>query len=141
MAPPTTSSSAKRKSAAAGMPSSSRPVKRRASKACQCCRSRKVRCDVVESGIPCTNCRLDEVECCVTEGKRRKKSCIEGDVLENSPVNSVEEGDELPAFPMFNDIDSLQELDANFGQPQISPRDSASLEREVNQHKPHMLCK
>jgi hypothetical protein len=49
-----------------------RPVKRRASKACQCCRARKVRCNVVEHGAPCTNCRLDEVECIVTESKRRK---------------------------------------------------------------------
>lgn len=62
----------KRKSAAAGLPAASRPVKRRASKACCCCRARKVRCDVVESGAPCTNCRLDEVECVVTESKRRK---------------------------------------------------------------------
>ena len=49
-----------------------RPVKRRASRACQCCRTRKVRCNVVEHGAPCTNCRLDEVECIVTESKRRK---------------------------------------------------------------------
>ncbi|KAI5803035.1 fungal-specific transcription factor domain-containing protein [Geopyxis carbonaria] len=51
-----------------------RAVKRRASKACQCCRARKVRCNVVEHGAPCTNCRLDEVECIVTESKRRKKN-------------------------------------------------------------------
>ncbi|RPB20849.1 hypothetical protein L211DRAFT_870407 [Terfezia boudieri ATCC MYA-4762] len=50
-----------------------RAVKRRASKACQCCRARKVRCNVVEHGAPCTNCRLDEVECIITESKRRKK--------------------------------------------------------------------
>ncbi|PWW72512.1 hypothetical protein C7212DRAFT_302062 [Tuber magnatum] len=50
-----------------------RPVKRRASKACQCCRARKVRCNVVEHGAPCTNCRLDEVECIITESRRRKK--------------------------------------------------------------------
>ena len=47
-------------------------VKRRASKACQCCRARKVRCNVVEHGAPCTNCRLDEVECIVSESKRKK---------------------------------------------------------------------
>ncbi|EMD01250.1 hypothetical protein BAUCODRAFT_29699 [Baudoinia panamericana UAMH 10762] len=52
---------------------SAKSVKRRASKACQCCRSRKVRCNVVEHGAPCTNCRLDEVECIVSESKRKKK--------------------------------------------------------------------
>ncbi|KAI9772833.1 MAG: hypothetical protein M1840_008715 [Geoglossum simile] len=71
--------SQKRNSSAAGFTNgsssnnSNRPVKRRASKACQCCRARKVRCNVVEHGAPCTNCRLDEVECIVTESKRRKK--------------------------------------------------------------------
>jgi hypothetical protein len=47
-------------------------VKRRASKACQSCRARKVRCNVVEHGPPCTNCRLDEVDCVVSESKRKK---------------------------------------------------------------------
>ncbi|KFZ19019.1 hypothetical protein V502_03874, partial [Pseudogymnoascus sp. VKM F-4520 (FW-2644)] len=51
---------------------SNRRVKRRASKACQCCRARKVRCNV-EHGAPCKNCRLDEVPCTVTEGRRGKK--------------------------------------------------------------------
>ncbi|KAF2722649.1 hypothetical protein K431DRAFT_319581 [Polychaeton citri CBS 116435] len=67
----------KRSADAAGLkPNGNRPpksVKRRASKACQCCRSRKVRCNVVEHGAPCTNCRLDEVECIVSESKRKKK--------------------------------------------------------------------
>ncbi|KFL61124.1 uncharacterized protein TERG_11964 [Trichophyton rubrum CBS 118892] len=62
----------KRKSNAASLQNSARPVKRRASKACCCCRARKVRCDVVENGSPCTNCRLDDVECVVAESKRKK---------------------------------------------------------------------
>lgn len=73
---PPQSSSNKRTSTDAGLkPNGMRPnksVKRRASKACQCCRSRKVRCNVVEHGPPCTNCRLDEVECIVSESKRKK---------------------------------------------------------------------
>ncbi|KAH9838957.1 C6 transcription factor (Ctf1B) [Teratosphaeria destructans] len=66
----------KRSADAAGLKPGMRPaksVKRRASKACQCCRARKVRCNVVEHGAPCTNCRLDEVECIVSESKRKKK--------------------------------------------------------------------
>ncbi|KFY11627.1 hypothetical protein V491_07123, partial [Pseudogymnoascus sp. VKM F-3775] len=65
--------SPKRKADASNTAASNRPVKRRASKACQCCRARKVRCNVVEHGAPCTNCRLDEVPCIVTESRRRKK--------------------------------------------------------------------
>jgi hypothetical protein len=66
----------KRSADEAGLkPNGMRPtksVKRRAAKACQCCRARKVRCNVVEHGAPCTNCRLDEVECIVSESKRKK---------------------------------------------------------------------
>lgn len=133
---------AKRKSATAGLSAgSTRPVKRRASKACQCCRSRKVRCDVVESGIPCTNCRLDEVECCVTEGKRRKKSCIEAnDVLQHSPIESAEERDDLPEFPMFHDIDGLQDLSLPKKDMNMIAQSTAVLDQELLQHKPHMLC-
>lgn len=70
----TSAPSPKRSAGAAGLTvnANGRPVKRRASKACQCCRARKVRCNVVEHGAPCTNCRLDEVPCIVTESKRRK---------------------------------------------------------------------
>jgi Fungal Zn(2)-Cys(6) binuclear cluster domain len=65
---------AKRKASAAGLDGvpTTRPVKRRASKACQCCRARKVRCNVTEHGAPCTNCRLDEVDCIVSESRRKK---------------------------------------------------------------------
>ncbi|CAG9986533.1 unnamed protein product [Clonostachys byssicola] len=45
-------------------------VKRRASRACLSCRTRKVRCDVTNRGVPCTNCRLDTVECALTESWR-----------------------------------------------------------------------
>src|ERR1700761_3761770 len=64
----------KRKASVAGLDGThpTRPVKRRASKACQCCRTRKVRCNVTEHGAPCTNCRLDEVDCIVSESRRKK---------------------------------------------------------------------
>ena len=64
----------KRKATQAGLDghTTGRSVKRRASKACQCCRARKVRCNVTEHGTPCTNCRLDEVECIVSESRRKK---------------------------------------------------------------------
>jgi hypothetical protein len=64
----------KRKATQAGLDGhpAGRSVKRRASKACQCCRARKVRCNVTEHGAPCTNCRLDEVDCIVSESRRKK---------------------------------------------------------------------
>ncbi|EXJ71211.1 uncharacterized protein A1O5_06205 [Cladophialophora psammophila CBS 110553] len=47
-------------------------VKRRAVRACLSCRSRKVRCDVTSAGAPCTNCRLDNVTCLLTESNRSR---------------------------------------------------------------------
>ncbi|KAJ6259700.1 hypothetical protein Dda_5338 [Drechslerella dactyloides] len=64
----------KRPAPVAGLNANGRPIKRRASKACQCCRARKVRCNVVEHGAPCTNCRLDNVDCIITESKRRSNA-------------------------------------------------------------------
>lgn len=138
-------SQSKRKASAAGLPSSGRTVKRRASKACHCCRSRKVRCDVVESGIPCTNCRLDEVECIVTEGKRRRKSYADGDMFHQSPCNSIEEDKEIPQFPIFDDIDGFQDLSQQPPVPEVTNpaynTTTNALEFDMMHHKPHMLCK
>ena len=144
-APSSAPGQAKRKASAAGLSSSGRTVKRRASKACHCCRSRKVRCDVVESGIPCTNCRLDEVECIVTEGKRRRKSYADGDMFHQSPCNSIEEEKEIPQFPLFDDIDGFQDLSQQPAVPDATAvsYDNATnaLEFDMLHHKPHMLCK
>ena len=43
---------------------------KRSSRACGSCRSRKVRCNVVLHGIPCSNCEHDEVECIVPNKRR-----------------------------------------------------------------------
>jgi hypothetical protein len=47
-----------------------RPVKRRAKKACQSCRARKVRCDVAFNTQLCTNCKLDSLECIVSTTRK-----------------------------------------------------------------------
>lgn len=44
--------------------------KKRASRACLRCRSRKVRCDVAQHGAPCTNCRLDSQNCLLSQRLR-----------------------------------------------------------------------
>ncbi|KAL1889953.1 hypothetical protein Sste5346_008531 [Sporothrix stenoceras] len=44
----------------------------RASRACQYCRTRKVRCDVLRTETECTNCRLDNRECILLESRRGK---------------------------------------------------------------------
>ncbi|KAK3062236.1 hypothetical protein LTS18_004549, partial [Coniosporium uncinatum] len=85
-----------------------RSVKRRASKACQCCRARKVRCNVTEHGAPCTNCRLDEVECIVSESRRKKKWSKEGE--EQDTPTSVAVHPCNRKLASRNALDSLQSL-------------------------------
>ncbi|KAH0495933.1 hypothetical protein TgHK011_009458 [Trichoderma gracile] len=46
--------------------------KKRASKACSCCRTRKIRCDVLKTGVPCTKCQLDGFDCVVQARKKRR---------------------------------------------------------------------
>lgn len=48
-----------------------KPVKKRASQACEICRSRKVRCDS-EKRHPCTNCADMGLVCHIPESKRRR---------------------------------------------------------------------
>jgi Fungal Zn(2)-Cys(6) binuclear cluster domain len=136
-----TQQSLKRKQSVAGITTAGRNVKRRASKACHCCRSRKVRCDVVEGGIPCTNCRLDEVECLVTEGKRRRKSYVDGEIIHHhSPPTSVEGDKELQSLPIFDDINALHDL--SFSLNELEPdANLATLEEDLHLHRPHMICK
>ncbi|CRL29539.1 Fungal transcriptional regulatory protein, N-terminal [Penicillium camemberti] len=123
----TDTESGKRKASTAGLSGQNRPVKRRASKACCCCRARKVRCDVVENGSPCTNCRLDQVECVVTESKRRKKSRVE---IENHS-ESPEASEENP-FHRLSDLSGLADL------VPTSPS-QASVDFDQGQHMPHLL--
>ncbi|PYH99537.1 hypothetical protein BO71DRAFT_192911 [Aspergillus ellipticus CBS 707.79] len=125
----------KRKASTAGLPANSRPVKRRASKACCCCRARKVRCDVVENGSPCTNCRLDQVECIVTESKRRKKSRVEVDNgnphrLSQSPAEIPDDGTSL--FRRLSECHGLSDV------APASPS-QRSVDLEQGQHMPHLL--
>ncbi|KAJ5628334.1 hypothetical protein N7490_010562 [Penicillium lividum] len=122
----TESESGKRKASTAGLAAHSRPVKRRASKACCCCRARKVRCDVVENGSPCTNCRLDQVECVVTESKRRKKSRVEVDHAAHSESPEASEENLLHGFQGLSEM------------APTSPS-QASVDLDHGQHMPHLL--
>lgn len=123
----------KRKASTAGISSvTARPVKRRASKACCCCRARKVRCDVVENGSPCTNCRLDQVECVVTESKRRKKSRADPEnpslVSDSPPDASEDSGNFLRRFSESRLSDAVP----------ASPSQQ-SLDLDQGQHMPHLI--
>lgn len=79
-------------------------VKRRASRACLVCRNRKVRCDVVQNGVPCNNCRLDGVSCILTNSNRRKPKSISVDhEVQDRQIHSpqeVVESDQVGDIPV-----------------------------------------
>ncbi|KAI5366138.1 hypothetical protein Slin14017_G037780 [Septoria linicola] len=68
-APPTSSSAPKDQ--IPGHPSFRR---QRASRACETCHARKVRCDAASLGVPCTNCVAFSIECKIPTPKRKKTS-------------------------------------------------------------------
>ncbi|KAI9715772.1 MAG: hypothetical protein M1812_005771 [Candelaria pacifica] len=150
LSPPTQ----KRAASTAGLRQYNRPAKRRASRACQCCRTRKVRCNVVENGSPCTNCKMDDVECVITESKRRNKL----DTLDTELVNHC------PNAPISSKAKSSTSLRKKMDvakskksqvQPKVSQLPSAGVaispvspsrpsfepERDHEHHVPHLICK
>ncbi|KAJ5791441.1 transcriptional regulator family: Fungal Specific TF [Penicillium psychrosexuale] len=48
--------------------------RQRASRACETCHARKVRCDAASLGVPCTNCVAFSIECKIPSPKRKKNN-------------------------------------------------------------------
>ncbi|KAF2272569.1 uncharacterized protein EI97DRAFT_205549 [Westerdykella ornata] len=123
----------KRKAAQAGLDghTTGRSVKRRASKACQCCRARKVRCNVTEHGAPCTNCRLDEVECIVSESRRKKKWPKDD---EHQPESTHAAASNVNRKLASRDaLDGIQNLNSAAARP------SHEAEGRHDEHVPHSI--
>ncbi|KAG8629726.1 hypothetical protein KVT40_001345 [Elsinoe batatas] len=57
---------------ASGQAGSSGFRRQRASRACETCHARKVRCDAASLGVPCTNCVAFNIECKIPSPKRKK---------------------------------------------------------------------
>lgn len=71
--------------------------KRRASHVCQGCRKRKVKCDLVVWGSPCSNCREDGIACIGLDSKRSRRYRQQKRRLDKSASNSP------PSFPSVSD--------------------------------------
>ncbi|BDD56037.1 Cutinase transcription factor 1 alpha [Monascus purpureus] len=71
--------------------------RQRASRACETCHARKVRCDAASLGVPCTNCVAFSIECRIPTPKRKKNQAKAkeanvkepGDVFEKREVSAV----------------------------------------------------
>jgi len=72
-------------------------VRSRASRACQTCSQRKVRCDATEVGLPCSRCRVDKSPNCILVASRRgtyprRPSGVTSPYERNIPFSSSDGG-------------------------------------------------
>ncbi|KAJ6017953.1 hypothetical protein N7451_001332 [Penicillium sp. IBT 35674x] len=64
--------------------------RQRASRACETCHARKVRCDAASLGVPCTNCVAFSIECKIPSPKRKKNSSkAKDDTRYDSPPHTA----------------------------------------------------
>ncbi|KAK1780137.1 fungal-specific transcription factor domain-containing protein [Copromyces sp. CBS 386.78] len=66
--------------------------RQRASRACETCHARKVRCDAASLGVPCTNCVAFSIECRIPTPKR-KKTAAQSTTTAPSKDSDSERGD------------------------------------------------
>ncbi|KAF2725949.1 hypothetical protein K431DRAFT_308973 [Polychaeton citri CBS 116435] len=65
--------------------------RQRASRACETCHARKVRCDAASLGVPCTNCVAFSIECKIPTPKRKKAQQTKKDGAESEHSYSADQ--------------------------------------------------
>ncbi|KAL2157487.1 hypothetical protein VTH06DRAFT_6038 [Thermothelomyces fergusii] len=70
--------------------------RQRASRACETCHARKVRCDAASLGVPCTNCVAFQIECRIPQPKRKK---AQGTVVPTRDSDSERGDEDRPPLP------------------------------------------
>ncbi|KAL6407386.1 putative c6 transcription factor protein [Ilyonectria robusta] len=141
-------------------------TRHRSTRACNCCRNRKVRCDVSCDGVPCTNCRLNGVDCIVTESNRARKEAspthhIREITADESPLRQLTKGKGAKRYRVKFDKSEalLNELagqrrhnppaassDCIYVEAQAQPSDRTQLHpskrrAETTRHSPHNVTK
>ncbi|KAL2832455.1 fungal-specific transcription factor domain-containing protein [Aspergillus cavernicola] len=61
--------------------------RQRASRACETCHARKVRCDAASLGVPCTNCVAFSIECKIPSPKRKKNQTKSKELGDNDDTD------------------------------------------------------
>ncbi|EPS29553.1 hypothetical protein PDE_04503 [Penicillium oxalicum 114-2] len=104
--------------------------RQRASRACETCHSRKVRCDAASLGVPCTNCVAFSIECKIPTPKRKKNSTKareESRYGDSPPPNNTASSLVDAAVPPYRPD---QPEDPHHPDTDSKPRDSSSEDRE-----------
>ncbi|KAL6154798.1 Cutinase transcription factor 1 alpha [Exserohilum turcicum] len=106
--PPSASSQAHAQSAAAAAqaPGHGSFRRQRASRACETCHARKVRCDAASLGIPCTNCTAFGIECRIPQPKRKKTQAARAKDVDS------ERGDSDDRSPASTSVDARERATA-----------------------------
>ncbi|EXJ56188.1 hypothetical protein A1O7_09119 [Cladophialophora yegresii CBS 114405] len=106
-------------------------LSKRAPRACESCRARKVRCDVTRTKAPCTNCRLDSKTCVLPASRRRHvgdrilgSSFLEG--RQHNPQSPI--CDAIIDFGDTKPISLHNHVDYTYVQPQDGSFDVFDLE-------------
>ncbi|KAI1763763.1 fungal-specific transcription factor domain-containing protein [Hypoxylon sp. FL1150] len=71
--------------------------RQRASRACETCHARKVRCDAASLGVPCTNCVAFQIDCKIPQPKRKKTQASTAKDSDSDRGDTVEEPSPKPS--------------------------------------------
>ncbi|EGR44250.1 uncharacterized protein TRIREDRAFT_52841 [Trichoderma reesei QM6a] len=92
--PPAQSKTSPSSSAAASAANQMSFRRQRASRACETCHARKVRCDAASLGVPCTNCVAFQIECRIPTPKRKKTQAAGSQANKDSDSDRGDNTDE-----------------------------------------------
>lgn len=112
--------------------------KSRASIACGTCRARKVRCSVASDGPPCTNCRLDGLECSVPRSRRgRRPSDVSHMEQVWEPEVEATPGEHVIGAPLQEEDDMWMADDAV---EQLQQAARMSIAGQLPEAEPTIIC-
>ncbi|KAF6224858.1 hypothetical protein HO133_010052 [Letharia lupina] len=115
--------------------------RQRASRACETCHARKVRCDAASLGVPCTNCVAFSIECKIPAPKRKKTIGKSRD-SDSDPAESVQAQSPKPDNLAGYDFDKPRDSDysAHDGMPVTSLSDAQVVQQGAqNLHFAHFM--
>ena len=116
-------------------------LSKRAPRACESCRARKVRCDVTRMRAPCTNCKLDCKDCVLPASRRRhvgdrilgSSFFVDKKRRSQSPICDaiIDFSDSTAPLPQNTDLDATSRLigDATFDVFELSASPLASFDK------------
>ncbi|KAK0266337.1 Transcriptional activator of fatty acid utilization [Friedmanniomyces endolithicus] len=123
------------------IPGSASFRRQRASRACETCHSRKVRCDAASLGVPCTNCVAFSIECKIPAPKRKKTAGKKDEESERrssyagtppSPTgrSASLSGQREPALPRY-EPDNIG-MNSHHGMPDTEVSEAYASQQRVN---------